>query len=47
MFSREIDTTGEKLTEDDIHKPEYQKLVGKIPSWYRRKVRDWNVEKRF
>uniref|UniRef100_A0A8R1HXG0 UDENN FLCN/SMCR8-type domain-containing protein n=1 Tax=Caenorhabditis japonica TaxID=281687 RepID=A0A8R1HXG0_CAEJA len=37
VFSREIDT-GDKLTEDDIHKPEYQKLVGKMPSWYRRKV---------
>ncbi|EFP07673.1 hypothetical protein CRE_26476 [Caenorhabditis remanei] len=37
VFNREIDT-GEKLTEDDIHKPEYQKLVGKMPSWYRRKI---------
>ncbi|CDG24098.1 UDENN FLCN/SMCR8-type domain-containing protein [Caenorhabditis elegans] len=37
VFSREIDT-GEKLSEDDIHKPEFQKLVGKMPSWYRRKI---------
>uniref|UniRef100_A0A1I7TV80 Folliculin n=2 Tax=Caenorhabditis tropicalis TaxID=1561998 RepID=A0A1I7TV80_9PELO len=37
VFNKEIDT-GEKLTEDDIHKPEYQKLVGKMPSWYRRKI---------
>ncbi|CAI2344193.1 unnamed protein product [Caenorhabditis sp. 36 PRJEB53466] len=37
VFTREIDV-GEKLTEDDIHKPEYQKLVGKMPSWYRRKI---------
>lgn len=37
VFAREIDI-GEKITDNDIHKPEYSKLVGKLPSWYKRKV---------